>query len=77
MSVASGFSAVVVEDVAVVSRINFSRVLALRPLPFATARAGGCLCAVHRSYDTVKASVDAFNAANRWRKQGLAVMPIK
>ena len=29
------------------------------------------------SYDSLKAGVDAFNAANRWRKQGIAVMPIK
>ena len=29
------------------------------------------------SYTTIKAQVDAFNAANRWRKRGVAVMPMK
>ena len=29
------------------------------------------------NYDATKASVDAFNAANRWRKRGIAVIPVK
>ena len=29
------------------------------------------------NYDATKASVDAFNAANRWRKRGIAIMPVK
>jgi xanthine dehydrogenase molybdopterin-binding subunit B len=36
-----------------------------------------CLGPKCRSFDTVKASVDAFNEANRWRKRGVAVMPLK
>ncbi len=28
-------------------------------------------------FDTAKAAVDAFNAANRWRKRGIAIIPVK
>jgi hypothetical protein len=35
------------------------------------------LCLLCDSYPAMKAAVDSFNAANRWRKQGVAVMPVK
>ena len=35
------------------------------------------MATVTASYATAKASVDAFNTSNRWRKQGISVMPVK
>lgn len=35
------------------------------------------LCRLMRSYESLTASVAAFNSANRWRKRGVAVRPVK